>query len=78
MLLLGKHGDVVLERIWDPKVLAANVGDTLVSVPVALVGKGLINDIVEVLVVREDNVASDVVELEAQLVCEFDGQIAER
>jgi len=63
LLLLGKHGDVVLEGVGDPFVLAANVGDTLVGVPVLLVGEGLVDAVVEVLVVGEDNVATDIVQL---------------
>jgi hypothetical protein len=43
--------------------LAADVGDTLVGEPVVVVGKGLIDAIVEVLVVGEDDMATDVVEL---------------
>lgn len=63
LLLLGKHGDVVLERVGDPLALATDVGDTLVSVPVVGLGESLINAVVEVLVVREDNVTTDIVQL---------------
>ena len=63
LLLLGQHGDVVLEGVGDPFVLAADVGDTLVSVPVLLLGEGLVDAVIEVLVVGEDNVAADVVQL---------------
>jgi hypothetical protein len=44
-------------------LLAANVGDSLVGVPVGLFGESLVDAVVEVLVVREDNVATDIVEL---------------
>lgn len=63
LLLLGQHGDVVLEGVGDPFVLAANVGDTLVGVPVLLVGEGLVDAVIEVLVVGEDNVATNIVQL---------------
>lgn len=63
LLLLGKHGNVVLERIWDPLALAAYVGDTLVGVPIILLRKGLIEAVVEILVVGEDDVTTDIVEL---------------
>jgi hypothetical protein len=63
LLLLGKHGNVVLERIGDPLALAANVGDTLVSVPIILLGKRLVNAVVEILVVGEDDVTTDIVKL---------------
>ena len=43
--------------------LAADVGDTLVAVPVVILGEGLVDAVIEVLVVREDNVTTDVVEL---------------
>ena len=63
LVLLGKHGDVVLERVGDPKALVAHVGDALVGVPVILAGQCLVNAVVEVLVVREDDVTADIVEL---------------
>jgi hypothetical protein len=43
--------------------LAADVGDTLVGEPVVIVGEGLVDAVVEVLVVGEDDMATDVVEL---------------
>jgi hypothetical protein len=43
--------------------LAAHVGDTLVCEPVVVVRKGLVDAVVEVLVVREDDMAANVVEL---------------
>ena len=63
LLLLGKHGDVVLEGVRDPLALATDVRDTLVAVPVILLRKSLVDTVIEVLVVGEDNVTSDVVEL---------------
>lgn len=63
LVLLGKHGDVVLEGVGDPLALVADVGDTLVVVPVGFVGEGLVDAVVEVLVVGEDYVAADIVEL---------------
>jgi hypothetical protein len=43
--------------------LAADVGHTLVSEPVIVVGEGLVDAVVEVLVVREDDMATNVVKL---------------
>lgn len=63
LLLLGKHGDVVLERVGHPLALATDVGDTLVSVPVVGLGKSFIDAVVEVLVVGEDDVTTDIVQL---------------
>lgn len=63
LLLLGKHGDVVLEGVGDPFVQATNVRDTLVGEPVVLLGESLIDAVIEVLVVGEDNVATDIVQL---------------
>ena len=63
LLLLGKHGDVVLEGVGNPEALAADVGDTLVLVPVLILGKSLVDAVIEVLVVGEDNVATDIVKL---------------
>jgi hypothetical protein len=64
LLFLGQHGDVVLERIWNPQTLASDVGDALVGIPVVFFGKGFIDAVVEVLVVGEDDMATDIVELE--------------
>jgi hypothetical protein len=64
LVFLGEHGDVVLEGIRNPEALVANVGDSLVGVPVIILGESLVDTVVEVLVVGEDNVATDVVELE--------------
>ena len=63
LILLRQHGDVVLEWVRHPEVLVAHVGDTLVCVPVGLVGEGFVDAVVEVLVVGEDDMAADVVEL---------------
>ena len=62
LVLIRQHGDVVLERVRDPEALVAHVGNALVFVPVILLGKSLINAVVKVLVVREDDVATDIVE----------------
>jgi hypothetical protein len=67
LLLLGQHGNVVLERIRDPLSLAANVGDTLVRVPVIRLGKSLVDAVVKVLVVREDDMATNIVELQSHV-----------
>lgn len=63
LLLLGQHGDVVLEGVGNPLLLAANVGDTLVGVPILLLREGLVDAVIEVLVVGEDNVTADIVQL---------------
>lgn len=68
LLLLGKHGDVVLERVGNPLALATDVGDTLVSVPVVGLGESLVNAVVEVLVMRENNVTTDIVQLYPSVV----------
>jgi hypothetical protein len=48
-----------------------------VRVPVILVREGLVDTVIEVLVVREDNVAADVVELEVPLASVGGGQTIE-
>jgi hypothetical protein len=63
LVIFGQHGDVVLERVGNPELLAAHVGDTFVGEPVILVGESLVDAVVEVLVVREDDMATDVVKL---------------
>ena len=63
LVVLVQHGQVVLEWVGDPLALAADVGDTLVGEPVIVVGEGLVDAVVEVLVVGEDDMATDVVEL---------------
>jgi hypothetical protein len=64
LLLLGKHGDVVLEGVGNPFVFATDVGDTLVGVPVTGLGQSLVDAVVEVLVVGENDVTANIVELE--------------
>jgi hypothetical protein len=64
LLSLGQHGDVVLEGVGDPLLLAADVRDTLVGVPVVLLRESLIDAVIEVLVVGEDNVTTNIVQLE--------------
>lgn len=63
LVLLGQHGDIVLEGVGDPKTLVADVGDTLVVEPVVLLGKSLVKAVIEVLVVGENNVAADIIQL---------------
>ena len=67
LIVFGQHRDVVLEGVGDPEAFVADVGDALVVVPVAFVGEGFVDAVVEVFVVREDNVAAYVVELEDML-----------
>jgi hypothetical protein len=64
LVVFWQHRDVVLERVWDPETFAADVGDTLVSIPVRLVRKSLIDAVVEIFVVGEDDMAANVVELD--------------
>jgi hypothetical protein len=52
--------------------LAADVGHALVGEPVVVTGEGLVDAVVEVLVVGEDDMATDVVELGA---LDFGGSI---
>src|SRR5690606_24656026 len=63
LVLLGQHRDVILEWVRDPEALVPDVRDALVVVPVILLGKGLVEAVVEVLVMREDNVATNIVKL---------------
>ena len=63
LVFLGKHRNVVLEGIRDPKALVAYVGDALVFVPVFLSGKRLVYAIIEVLVMGENDMAANVIKL---------------
>jgi hypothetical protein len=63
LVLLGQHGNVVLEGVGDPEALVADVGDALVGVPVVLLGESLVDAVIEVLVVGEDDVTTDIVQL---------------
>jgi hypothetical protein len=63
LVLLGQHRDVVLEGVRDPKVLVPDVRDALVGVPVIILGQGLVDAVVKVLVVGEDDVTADIVKL---------------
>ena len=67
LIVFGQHRDVVLEGVGDPEAFVADVGDALVVVPVAFVGEGFVDAVVEVFVVREDYVAANVVELDISL-----------
>lgn len=51
LVLLGEHGDVVLEGVGNPQLLVADIGDALVVEPIVFLGKSLVETIVEVLVV---------------------------
>ncbi len=53
-----------MERVRHPETFVANIGDALVVVPVILLWQCLVEAVVEVLVMREDNVATDIIELD--------------
>jgi len=63
LVLLWQDGDVVLEWVWDPEIFAAHIGNTLVGIPVLGLGQRLVDTVVKVLVVGEDDMATDIVEL---------------
>jgi hypothetical protein len=63
LIFLGEHGNIVLEWVRDPEALAADVGNPLVSVPIRVIWESLVDTVIEVLVMGEDNMASDIVEL---------------
>jgi hypothetical protein len=52
LLLLRKHGNIVLEGVRDPKTLVVDIGDALMLVPVVWLGESLLDNIVKVLVGR--------------------------
>ena len=64
LVLLGENGNIVLEGVRHPLALYADVRDTLVVVPVLFLWQGLIQTVIKVFVVGEDDVASNIVELE--------------
>jgi hypothetical protein len=68
VFFVWQRSDVVLEGVGHPGAFVADVGDALVVVPVGFVGEGFVDAVVEVFVVREDDVAADVVELDNTLV----------
>jgi hypothetical protein len=68
LVVFRQHGDVVLEWVGHPEVLAAHVGHTLVREPVILVGERLVDAVVKVLVVRENDMAANIVELWTSVV----------
>jgi hypothetical protein len=63
LVVLGQHGDIILEGVWHPETLVSDIGDALVGVPVVLFGQGLVDAVIKVLVVGEDDVTADIVEL---------------
>jgi hypothetical protein len=64
LLFFGQHRDVVLERIGYPAFLAADIRDALVVVPVVVARESLVDAVVKVFVMGEDNMATNVVELQ--------------
>lgn len=69
LVLLGEHGDVVLEGVGNPEALVADVGDSLVDEPVVVLGESLVQAVVEVLVVGEDDMTANVVQLKKSSNC---------
>lgn len=67
LVLRWQHRDVVLEWVWNPEVLASYIRNALVGVPIILLRQRLVDTIIEVFVVREDNVATNIVELLKEL-----------
>lgn len=65
LLLFRQNGDVILERVWYPLALIADIRDPLVRIPVGRLWEGFVDAIVEVLVVREDDVSSNIKQLRA-------------
>lgn len=63
LILLRQHGDVILKRIRDPKILAADIRYTLVDVPVILHWQSFINAIIEIFIMREYNMTAHIIEL---------------
>lgn len=74
MIVLIKPADVVLERVLDPAVLKANIADALVCVPVVRLGQSFVNAVVEVFVVGEDDVATDIIKLRLSAIVVFQTQ----
>lgn len=70
LILLGENRDVVLEGVWHPEALVANIGDSLVGVPVIVLGQSLVEAVIKVLVVGEDDVTAHIVQL-FQIFCQF-------
>lgn len=68
LFLLGQHRDVVLEGVWNPEIFAADVGNSLVGVPVLLFRQCLVDAVIEVAVMGEYDVSADVVQLERRSI----------
>jgi len=75
LVLLWQDRDIVLEWVWHPKLLAAHIRNTLVSIPVFGLGQCLVDAVVEVLVVGEDNMATNIVELRGKGLDSFSSQL---
>lgn len=60
LFLLRKYRNVILEWVRNPDVLVTDVGDSLMFVPVRGFGEGLVQAVVEVLVMGEDDVSANV------------------
>lgn len=74
LLFFGQKRNVVLERVGNPLVLESHVGDALMLEPVICLGESLVQNVVKVAIVREDDVAANIVELYSLLV----GYVARR
>lgn len=60
---MRQRGDAVLERVGNPSALVAAERDALVRVPVVGLREGFVQAVVEVAVVGEDDVPTDIEQL---------------
>lgn len=60
LLLLGQHGDIVLEGVRNPLTLVPDARDALVRAPVGGLWQRLVETVVKVLVVGEDDMPTHV------------------
>lgn len=57
-----------MKGVWNPKILATNIGDALVGIPIVFLGQCLVDTIIKVFIMREDNMTTNIVELGAHLL----------
>lgn len=63
LVVLRQHRDVVLEWIGYPVAFISHIRNALMCIPIILFWQCLVNAVIEVFVVGEDDMPSDVVEL---------------